>query len=153
MVAEIERLAMRYLDGREPLLRQRQHLGMIRDGHGDLQADDLFMLDDGPRVLDCLEFAEQLRYGDVLNDVAFLAMDLSRLGAEQGARMFLDAYAEDARFGSHVSLQTMCGRRRKGSLPTHATGWVNVAFGCIRSREHLVPFARDTHRPAAAPRR
>jgi aminoglycoside phosphotransferase family enzyme/predicted kinase len=70
-VNEIERLAKRYLAGREPLLRQRQHLGMIRDGHGDLQADDIFMLDDGPRVLDCLEFAAEFRYGDVLNDVAF----------------------------------------------------------------------------------
>ena len=66
MVAEIERLAMRYLAGREPLLRRRQQLGMIRDGHGDLQADDIFMLDDGPRVLDCLEFSEELRHGDVL---------------------------------------------------------------------------------------
>jgi aminoglycoside phosphotransferase family enzyme/predicted kinase len=92
-VNEIERLAKRYLAGREPLLRQRQHLGMIRDGHGDLQADDIFMLDDGPRVLDCLEFAAEFRYGDVLNDVAFLAMDLAHLDADNAARTFLDAYA------------------------------------------------------------
>ena len=39
------------------------------------------MLSDGPRVLDCLEFDDELRYGDVLADVAFLAMDLERLGA------------------------------------------------------------------------
>ena len=94
VIAEIERLALRYLAGREPLLRQRQHLGMIRDGHGDLQADDIFLLDDGPRILDCLEFDARLRCGDVLNDVAFLAMDLTRLGAGDAARCFLDAYAK-----------------------------------------------------------
>lgn len=93
-VDRIERLALDYLDGREPLLRQRQLRGQIRDGHGDLQADDIFILDDGPRVLDCLEFDARLRCGDVLNDVAFLAMDLERLGAPEAARSFLDAYQE-----------------------------------------------------------
>jgi aminoglycoside phosphotransferase family enzyme len=53
----------------------------VRDGHGDLLADDIFLLDDGARILDCLEFDPRLRYGDVLADVAFLAMDLERLGA------------------------------------------------------------------------
>ena len=90
----IDRLAMRYLAGREALLHLRQRLGLIRDGHGDLLADDVFVLDDRPRVLDCLEFDDRLRHGDVLNDVAFLAMDLERLGAPVAARAFLDAYAE-----------------------------------------------------------
>ncbi len=94
MVMAIERLSKEYLAGRGPLLRHRQDLGLIRDGHGDLQADDIFLLDDGPRILDCLEFDANLRCGDVLNDVAFLAMDLERLGAHEGARRFLDAYAE-----------------------------------------------------------
>ena len=35
------------------------------DGHGDLLADDIFCLDDGPRILDCIEFDDRLRYGDV----------------------------------------------------------------------------------------
>src|SRR5262249_23612933 len=59
-----------------------------------LLADDIFMLDDGPRVLDCLEFDSQLRYGDVLADVAFLAMDLERLGAGAEAASFLAWYRE-----------------------------------------------------------
>ena len=90
----MERLALGYLEGREPLLRRRQQLGLIRDGHGDLLADDVFILDDGPRVLDCLEFDPALRHGDVLNDVGFLAMDLERLGASTAARFFLDSYGE-----------------------------------------------------------
>lgn len=73
-------LAERFLTGRTELLQQRVDAGRCKDGHGDLQADDIFLLDDGPRVLDCLEFDDRLRCGDVLADMAFLAMDLERLG-------------------------------------------------------------------------
>lgn len=86
--------AQHYLRGRRALFDERLAAGRVRDGHGDLQADDIFILPDGPRVLDCLDFDEQLRIGDVLLDVAFLAMDLERLGAPTLARTFLDAYRE-----------------------------------------------------------
>ncbi|HMA47217.1 MAG TPA: AAA family ATPase [Frankiaceae bacterium] len=91
---EIGRRARDYLAGRGPLLAARQRAGLVRDGHGDLLADDVFCLPDGPRVLDCLEFDERLRVGDVLGDVAFLVMDLERLGAPGAARRFLDWYRE-----------------------------------------------------------
>ena len=40
--AEVERLAMRYLAGREALFASRIADGLVRDGHGDLLADDIF---------------------------------------------------------------------------------------------------------------
>ena len=61
-------------------------------GHGDLLADDVFCLPDGPRILDCLEFDDTLRYGDVLADVAFLAMDLEWLERPDLASALLDGY-------------------------------------------------------------
>ncbi|WP_432168754.1 AAA family ATPase [Streptomyces sp. bgisy031] len=91
-VAEIERLVRRYLAGREPLFAMRIEQGRMVDGHGDLLADDIFCLDDGPRVLDCLEFDDALRYVDGLDDAAFLAMDLEQLGAPRAAAFFLAAY-------------------------------------------------------------
>ncbi|MFC5994987.1 AAA family ATPase [Pseudonocardia hispaniensis] len=91
-IEHIERLAMRFVDGRGPLFDRRIADDRIVDGHGDLIADDVFLLDDGPRVLDCLEFDDRLRYLDALDDVAFLAMDLERLGAPHRAAEFLDAY-------------------------------------------------------------
>jgi predicted kinase len=66
------------------------------DGHGDLLAGDIFCLDDGPRVLDCLEFDDALRVGDGLADAAFLAMDLERLDRPDLAQRFLDHYADHA---------------------------------------------------------
>ena len=91
-----ELLASRYLDGRGPLFEERIESGKIRDGHGDLLADDIYLLDDGPRVLDCIEFDDDLRYGDVIADVAFLAMDLERLGAAPLGAAFLAWYDEFA---------------------------------------------------------
>jgi aminoglycoside phosphotransferase family enzyme/predicted kinase len=92
--ARVQRLATRYLAGRGLLFEQRIADGKVRDGHGDLLAEDIFCLDDGPRILDCLEFADRYRYGDVLLDAAFLAMDLERLGHPDAATRFLGWYAE-----------------------------------------------------------
>lgn len=48
LVAELQRWALGFLDGREPLLAARQRAGRIVDGHGDLLTGDIFCLDDGP---------------------------------------------------------------------------------------------------------
>ena len=79
---------------RDPLFAARAQAGRIVDGHGDLLADDIFCLDDGPRILDCLDFDDRLRWVDGLDDAAFLAMDLERLGAPELAEQFTGWYAE-----------------------------------------------------------
>jgi aminoglycoside phosphotransferase family enzyme/predicted kinase len=104
MAKRVELLARRYLSGRVPLFEERLERGMACDGHGDLKADDIFCLEDGPRILDCIEFDDHFRYGDVLADVAFLAMDLERLGARALARAFLSSYAEFSGESHPVSL-------------------------------------------------
>ncbi|WTB36554.1 AAA family ATPase [Streptomyces sp. NBC_00827] len=93
-VEEVERLVRRYLAGRKQLFDTRIEQGRVVDGHGDLLAEDIFCLDDGPRVLDCLEFDDRLRYVDGLDDAAFLAMDLEQLGAPEAAAFFLAQYSE-----------------------------------------------------------
>lgn len=92
--SEIERLVEEFLAGRAALFEQRMATGRVVDGHGDLLADDIFCLDDGARILDCLEFDDHLRWIDGLDDVAFLAMDLERLGAPALGTLLLDRYAE-----------------------------------------------------------
>jgi aminoglycoside phosphotransferase family enzyme len=90
----VRALALRYLYGRAALFDRRIAEGKVVDGHGDLLADDIFCLDDGPRILDCVEFDDELRYGDVLADVCFLAMDLERIGAPDLGDRFLAWYGE-----------------------------------------------------------
>ncbi len=94
VIEETERLALRFLAGRTQQFDARIRDGRIVDGHGDLLADDIFCLDDGPRILDCLDFDDRLRWLDGLDDAAFLAMDLERLGAPALAERFMAAYAE-----------------------------------------------------------
>jgi aminoglycoside phosphotransferase family enzyme/predicted kinase len=90
----IRGLALGFVDGRTPLLAERAAAGYAVDGHGDLIAEDVFCLPDGPRVLDCLEFDDALRWVDVLDDLAFLAMDIERLGRADLATTLLDWYTE-----------------------------------------------------------
>lgn len=91
-IVKVRALATEYLDGRSLLLDSRRLAGRIRDGHGDLLADDIFLLPDGARILDCLEFDPSLRCGDTLLDACFLAMDIERYGNPALARAFLDGY-------------------------------------------------------------
>lgn len=90
--ADVCTLARRYLAGREALFAERVSRGAVIDGHGDLLAEDIFLLSDGPRILDCLDFDDRLRFLDRIDDVACLVMDLERLGSADAGQLFLDAY-------------------------------------------------------------
>ena len=105
VIATTGMLARRFLAGRENLLAARISSGHIVDGHGDLRADDIYCLDDGPRILDCLDFDDRLRWVDGLDDAAFLAMDLEQLGAPQLARQFVGWYAE---YSGDLSPSSLC---------------------------------------------
>ncbi len=94
MDSGIRAMVPRWIRGRESLLETRIELGCVCDGHGDLQAEDIFCLDDGVRILDCVEFSDRLRHCDVCSDVMFLAMDLERLGCPVAASRLLADYQE-----------------------------------------------------------
>jgi aminoglycoside phosphotransferase family enzyme/predicted kinase len=87
-------LARRYVAGREALFAERVSAGRAVDGHGDLLANDIFLLNDGPRILDTIDFAPGLRAVDGLADVASLAMDLERLGDRVDADRLLAWYQD-----------------------------------------------------------
>lgn len=79
------------------LLRERETIvgraraGLVRDGHGDLRADHV-VLEDPIEIVDCIEFDAALRRIDVAADLAFLVMDLHRLGAADRADNLVHAY-------------------------------------------------------------
>ncbi|WP_344047945.1 AAA family ATPase [Nocardioides panacihumi] len=108
---EVERLSARFLAGRDALFADRIARGAVVDGHGDLLADDIFCLPDGPRILDCLDFDDTLRFMDRIDDVACLVMDLERLGSPAVGRRFRELYVE------------MSGDRAPASLIEHYVGY------------------------------
>jgi uncharacterized protein len=90
----VERLAAQFIAGRALLFAGRVRDRRIVDGHGDLLADDIFCLSTGPELLDCLEFDDNLRYVDTIDDAAFLAMDLEFLGRKDLGELFLAHYSQ-----------------------------------------------------------
>jgi aminoglycoside phosphotransferase family enzyme/predicted kinase len=94
----------RTIESQQALLDERLAAGRVVEGHGDLQAKHVYVLDDaGERIaiVDCIEFSDwfQFRYVDVGYDVAFLAMDLEAqgyadLGDEVAGRYIAAAHDE-----------------------------------------------------------
>lgn len=80
-----------YLGQYLPLVADRLRAGFFRDCHGDLHSRNIFLLDT-PQPFDCLEFNDELRQIDVLNEVAFLCMDLESFGRKDLADQFLATY-------------------------------------------------------------
>ena len=136
-LAEIRRLTLAFLAGREKLFDRRIAADRIVDGHGDLLADDIFCLDDGPRVLDCLEFDDRLRAVDGLDDIAFLAMDLERLGAPELGAVLLDRYVEFSADPAPAAL-------REHYLAYRAFARVKVA--CLRHGQGEIAAAEEAMR-------
>lgn len=69
--------------------------GRSRDCHGDLQAQHVCCTD-RIQIFDCIEFNHRFRFGDTANEIAFLAMDLDRLGRTDLSLRFVNAYLEES---------------------------------------------------------
>ena len=96
---DIDWLALRaWLDGQQqalaPLWEQRQRDGRVRECHGDLHLANVLQLAGEATAFDGIEFDDALRWIDVLDDIAFLAMDLLAHGQRALAFRFVNAYLE-----------------------------------------------------------
>ena len=80
-----------FLKENKLLLLDRLHSGFFRDCHGDLHTRNIFLLPE-PQPFDCIEFNDDYREIDVLNEVAFLGMDLDALGRSDLSDLFIDSY-------------------------------------------------------------
>jgi len=92
-VLAAQRFAIAFLAGRADMLVARAAAGHVREGHGDLRAEHV-LLNGEVTVVDCAEFDAQLREVDVGADLAFLVMDLARLGRPDLGRALVDAYRD-----------------------------------------------------------
>lgn len=79
-----------FLERKHKLFSRRVKGGFIREGHGDLHMEHICLPPDGPPVIyDCIEFNQRFRRLDVVNDLAFLAMDLEVNNRFDYASLFL----------------------------------------------------------------
>ncbi len=76
------------------LFAQRKSGGRVRECHGDLHLANIALYQQDIVIFDCLEFNDRLRWIDVINDAAFLVMDLDSRGQRPLAFRFLNAYLQ-----------------------------------------------------------
>ncbi len=96
-VAELEAWQLSFLSERRSLFEERLRSGRIRDGHGDLRLEHVYLDGSGEiTILDCIEFNDRFRFADVCADVVFLAMDLAWHDRVDLAERFLARYAREA---------------------------------------------------------
>ncbi len=77
----------------EPMARRKRE-GFVRECHGDLHLGNIVLLEGEPTPFDCIEFNAALRWTDLMNEVAFLVMDLEDHELTAHARRFLNGYLE-----------------------------------------------------------
>ena len=80
-----------FLEKNKPLFLKRIKEKKIRDCHGDLHTENIFVT---PKnyIIDCIEFNKRFRYQDIASDVAFLTMDFDYLGKPDFAKYFAKQY-------------------------------------------------------------
>ncbi len=95
--AQLERIqhwAHEHLQQLEQHFTHRRQKGFIRECHGDLHLRNLTLIDGNITLFDCIEFNPELRWIDVMSEVAFLVMDLEERGYPHFGHQFLNGYLQ-----------------------------------------------------------
>ena len=148
-----------FLQQRKELFERRVKENKIREGHGDLRTDHIYFTPDGIQIIDCIEFNERFRCGDIAADLAFLAMDLDFEGYPGIAKTLLEAYVHHSgdpdvmvlldfykSYRAVVRAKVNCFRLKQGGLVeeeqtklrSHTRRFINLAY------RYAQQFARPT---------
>lgn len=88
-------VARMFLRDHHQRFHDRRVLGFTVDGHGDLHASNVFLENGKPIIFDCIEFNDEFRKVDVLDEIAFLYIDLEAAGRHDLAEHFATSYEAD----------------------------------------------------------
>jgi uncharacterized protein len=114
-----------FLSARRDQLQARAEEGWVRDCHGDLRAEHVIVAN-GVDVYDCVEFDPALRYVDVAADLAFLVMDVARLGSVELADRLIASYRSAGGNPGDDSLLSFYAAYR---------AWVRSKVACVQMSE------------------
>jgi uncharacterized protein len=93
-VGIIEDWTLNALDKLNWEFRLRKHQGHVRECHGDLHLGNIVLFENRLLLFDCIEFSDNLRFIDVMSDIAFLFMDFEVKGRSSIAWRFLNTYLQ-----------------------------------------------------------
>ncbi|HXX13115.1 MAG TPA: AAA family ATPase [Burkholderiales bacterium] len=117
------------------VFEERHREGFVRECHGDLHLGNMVLIDGRVRVFDCIEFNPLLRWIDVMNETAFLAMDLIQRGRSDLAFRFLNRYLEIS--GDYAGVRLL--------------RYYMVYRALVRAKVAAIRAAQDDIAPASTP--
>ncbi len=79
-IADCVDISDRFLKNNMEFINERVRKGFRRDCHGDLNSSNIFLYENNPVIFDCIEFNEEFRQIDILNEIAFLCVDIEFFG-------------------------------------------------------------------------
>ncbi len=118
---------LQFLNLSAALFVERIQAGHICEGHGDLRPEHVCLLQP-PVVFDCVEFALSLRAADVINELAFLAMECDFLGAPELGHALIEGYKT----------------RSHDAVPTALVSFYQSYRACIRAKVELLRAAQQS---------
>jgi uncharacterized protein len=149
----LRQLTDQALETLSPLMERRAASGVIRDTHGDLRVDHVYLLPGGPIAIDCIEFADRYRYADPVSDIAFLIMDIGVRGYEAEATTLRDAWFEAsgddtgrALCDFYVAYRSLVRAKVAGLARA-----VDPQGACARARRHWLYALATLEQPARRP--
>ncbi|MDO9103754.1 MAG: AAA family ATPase [Methylovulum sp.] len=138
------------------LVQSRKQLGYVRECHGDLHLGNMTLIDGKVVLFDCIEFNPELRWIDVISDLAFLMVDLLHFAYDAHAYRVLNRYLQET--GDYAGLGVLryylvyrALVRGKVAL-LRATGQRDTGL-CQQAQDEYAIFARlaerftDSRRP------
>lgn len=93
-LAAIEDWSLRTHEHCRALFEARRKAGRVRECHGDLHLGNVAWLDGCAVPFDGIEFSADLRWIDVMSEIAFLVMDLQARGLDVLANLCLNVWLE-----------------------------------------------------------
>jgi aminoglycoside phosphotransferase family enzyme len=148
---KLERSLKLFIKNKRNFLLHRIRDEKIRDIHGDLYLKNIFIVPGNKKfyLYDRIEFNDSLRYADVAEDVAHLAMDLDFHGRSDLRKHFISAYllqSKDANLEEIVYF-LMCYKacvrvkvslfRTKGLDKTNSNDRIKIEQAEEEARNHL----------------
>jgi predicted kinase len=72
----VQRVTLDFLANNKNMFLRRHSNGFVKDGHGDLRMEHIYIEGDKISLIDCIEFNNRFRINDVMNEAGFLSMEL-----------------------------------------------------------------------------
>ena len=123
----------RFLVTHQNVFDNRVRDGRIVDGHGDLRPDHIYLYN-RPLVIDCVEFNAEYRTNDIVDELAFLAMECNRLGDHSVGRALYHAYLQT---GQDIPSEQL-------------VAFYKIYRACVRAKVAALRSGQQANAPAVA---